>query len=374
MVKQLKEIFIHIIEITNENIQATIASTVCFFWLIAKIITWKLWVTDRIFPLVPPMDFLEVPAIIHWILFVSSIILLLSIIAWPSNKKLLLSLLIIELITCLFDQNRWQPWEYQYIFTLFILCINQQKHIAKVYIFLLSLIYILSGINKFHPNFLWMVWDNMILQGFFKMPKNMVHQPWLYKSGYILALLEFCGGVALLHAPFRKKAAILLIAMHLFIFLFVGPLGLGYNKAIWPWNICMVVQLVVVAWPNKQGILHTPTLFYGWNKLVFLCWGILPLLSFWGLWDNYLSSNLYSGTLPKAVVCVADTSTTTKINKYFNKKDALHKCDGKALINLQTWSMTEMEAPVYPQMRVYKKIEKYWLKKYPNSQPSFIYY
>ncbi len=374
MLALIKSFLIKIILLANQNIQATIASTVCFFWLLVKIITYKLWLADRIFPLIPPFEFLKAPSFFHWILFVLSIALLQSIIIWPTKKILLTMLFIIEIISCLLDQNRWQPWEYQYIFTLFILLINKTKYVAQVYIFLMALIYFFSGINKFHPNFLWMVWDNMILQGFFKLPINIAHNYLLYKSGYVLALLEFCCGIGILYAPYRKKCATVLITMHLFILLFVGPFGLQYNKAIWPWNVCMVMQLLLIVQPNKQPILPLSTLLFKWNKLVLICWALLPILSIWSLWDNYLSSNLYSGTLPKAVICIADSSKTTNLKKYYNKADLLHKCNGKVLINLQTWSMMEMEAPVYPQMRVYKKIELDFYKKYPLANATFIYY
>jgi hypothetical protein len=44
---------------------------------------------------------------------------LISIIIIPRKKILLPLLLITELFSCALDQNRWQPCEYQYLFTLF---------------------------------------------------------------------------------------------------------------------------------------------------------------------------------------------------------------------------------------------------------------
>jgi hypothetical protein len=351
-----------------------IIGTISICWLFAKILTFKLWLTNRLFPIVPPLEWLHAPAFVHWALYISSIFLLLAIFILPNKKILYAALLVTEICSCVLDQNRWQPWEYQYLFTLFILLVNKKENVLEVYIFLISLIYIYSGLNKFNPNFLWLVWDNMMLQGFFKLSIAQAHQTMLYHSGYILALIECSCGIAFLFLPSRKIAGYFLIVMHLFILLVVGPFGLGYNKVIWPWNVLMILHVFFIITQKKQITLSIKNLAQGWNKLVIVCWAILPIFSIWGLWDHYLSSNLYSGTLPKAVICIADTSKTTNLKKYYNKADLLHKCNGKVLINLQTWSMMEMEAPVYPQMRVYKKIELDFYKKYPLANATFVYY
>lgn len=359
---------------STTNAQTTLITALSITWLITKIVTWKLWVTNRQFPLIAPFEWLQAPNYIHWFLLGTSMLLLMLLFLLPNNKMIYGTLLLVEISSCILDQNRWQPWEYQYIFTLFILLVNKKEQVIEVYIFLVSCIYIYSGLNKFHPNFLWLVWDNMILQGFLKCTPSQAHQPIVYQSGYVLALIECCCGFAFLFTASRKIAGYILIAMHIFILVLVGPFGLHYNKAIWPWNVLMVVHLFILIRAKIPTTIKAKNLFIRYNKLVVLCWAILPILGMWGMWDYYLSSNLYSGQLPKAVICIADTSKTTSLKKYYNKADLLHKCDGKILINLQTWSMLEMEAPVYPQMRVYKKIELYFNKKYPMAKATFVYY
>ena len=91
----------------------------CFFWLIAKLTGWKVWLAWRLFPIIPPVETWQVPATVHLLLFTISLMCLISIIIIPRKKILLPLLLITELFSCALDQNRWQPWEYQYLFTLF---------------------------------------------------------------------------------------------------------------------------------------------------------------------------------------------------------------------------------------------------------------
>src|SRR6266404_7860670 len=96
----------------------------CFFWLIAKAISCKVWLADRLFPIVPPFKFLFVPSFVHLVLLIFSLSALLVLFIFPSKRFLQISVLIIEVLACLLDQNRWQPWEYQYIFIIIALVIN----------------------------------------------------------------------------------------------------------------------------------------------------------------------------------------------------------------------------------------------------------
>src|ERR1019366_5120531 len=98
-----------------------ITRLICFFWLVAKAISWKVWLADRVFPIVPPFNFLFVPSFIHLVLFIFSLSALLALFIFPSKRFLLISVIIIEVFSCLLDQNRWQPWEYQYIFIIIAL-------------------------------------------------------------------------------------------------------------------------------------------------------------------------------------------------------------------------------------------------------------
>jgi len=83
-----------------------------FFWLVQKLLSWKLWVTERTIPIVPCFDLLEnTPGFIHWFLLGASIFLLLYLLIWPNEKSLQIVLIILEIASCTLDQNRWQPWE-----------------------------------------------------------------------------------------------------------------------------------------------------------------------------------------------------------------------------------------------------------------------
>ena len=212
------------------------------------------------------------------------------------------------------------------------------------------------------------MWDTMILKRFFKLPALINTNKWMHYSGYILPLIESLAGIGLLFYKTKKIAAIMMIVMHLFILLWIGPMGVHYNKIVWPWNIAMIMFLYFLFIKNEKIVVLNVVSLNSRNKIILLCWSILPALNFIGLWDNYLSWNIYSSTLPNLAICIKDSATSKQFHAYLNKKDSLNICDGNALLNIQNWAMKEMNVPPYPEERVYKKNRRTMDKRFPLVQ------
>lgn len=124
-----------------------IISITCLFWIFTKFFSYKLWHGDRLFPLVPPFEFLEnIPNFIHLGLFWMAVSGLIVIMFKP-NKYLIIITLLAELCSCSLDQNRWQPYEYQYFITLFfLLCYRKNaKQFVNYFAFLIIITYFFSG-------------------------------------------------------------------------------------------------------------------------------------------------------------------------------------------------------------------------------------
>ena len=359
-----------------EKTNAWLLKCTCAFWLFAKLIGWRMFTTNRLFPTAPLFKVLDnVPSVIHSILFAVSLLFLVQLIVLKKNKAVLWGLLIAEIFSCLLDQNRWQPWEYQYLFVIFVFIVNanNQRLIIIAFTFILVSTYIYSGFGKLNEGFLQTIWAKMILHLFLKIPSRTAMQHWLYYSGYLIGLMELIAGAGLLFLKTRKTAASILILMHLFILLLLGPLGLWYNKIVWPWNVGMVLYVYIIFLRKSPVIIPFKSIFSGWNIPVFICWGILPALSFVGCWDNYLSSSIYSGKLPRVLICINDTSKCKPLQK-FCRRDLLNTCNGEAVIDLQYWAMTETNIAPYPEIRVYKKIQEKLEKAFPEAGLSFVYF
>jgi hypothetical protein len=333
------------------------------FWFIAKIISFKVWTTNRIFPVVPVFDAVDnMPGWVHLLLLGLSLICVLLLAAKPQIKLLGWMLIGSELCSIMLDYTRWQPWEYQYLFILFIFLVNKDEKNIRIGIgFLLAALYIYSGLQKINIDFLLQIWDNMILNSLFHLSHATRVNSIIFYSGFSLGIIEFCAGAGLLFKRTQKTAAVFLIIMHLFNLLWLGPLGAKYNIIIWPWNMAMCIYLYLLFINNR--IISFRSIFVKWNIIVLIAWGLLPALNFAGLWDNYLSGSLYSGKLPLMAACI---DSETALKPYISIADTKGFCPDKSLVKLQAWALKELNVPPYPQERVYKKIAKKLHQLYPG--------
>lgn len=362
----------------NDSQVNILLAVTCIFWLIAKIISWKLWVTERLFPVIPAFDFLSaIPAMAHWVLLFSSIALLIALTVRPGNKTLQYILLFVELFACMLDENRWQPWEYLYLFILLLFILNKSGKTAVLhssFVIVLATIYFYSGIHKMQEGFVTYMWDHIILKRMLHLPIPFQSKNWLHYCGYALPLVECIAGIGLLFAATKKIAAILLIAMHVFILMLLGPWGIQYNVIVWPWNIAMIFYLYYVFIQNENESFFQIHLYEVRYKLLLFCWAVLPALNFIGWWDHYLSWNLYSHTLPTMTICLKDSLPGNRLQPYLSKKVNPLICDGNVQLNIQTWAMKEMNVPPYPEVRNYKKIKAHWIKNDPLTNADIIIY
>ncbi len=98
----------------NLLVRATAVAIGCSFLL-----SWKLWLSSRLFPLAPVSN--RLPEIVYpfdYIWFFSLLGLLAVISFLPWRRTIILSFVCLAGSLSLWDQMRWQPWFYQYLFML----------------------------------------------------------------------------------------------------------------------------------------------------------------------------------------------------------------------------------------------------------------
>ena len=295
---------------------------VALFWIIAKFMSINLWLADRLYPVVPAFDLaITIPTLLHTTLFVLSISSLFLLFLFPKKNKLLLVILVAELFSCVLDVARWQPWEYQHIFMLLVCCLNKNnpKAACNGLFFILVSTYIYSGFHKMNGAFLFSIWERIILHNFIGLPNTTISNVKLHYAGLLLPILEICLGLSLLLLKNKKLPALLLISMHILLLLLLGPLGVNHNSVVWPWNACMILLLYLLFIKETKVGYSLIELGKKSNLIVLLFWGILPLLSFVGYWQQYFSSNLYSGNTIKMDICFEDKKAPKQFSEYLSK-------------------------------------------------------
>lgn len=352
-----------------------VTRVVGIFWIIAKIISCKVWLADRIFPVVPPFNFLFVSSIVHTILFIVSLIALSLLVLFPSKRIIWVLVIIVELGSCILDQNRWQPWEFEYIFILIVYMINSksEKNAASMIAFIFISIYFFSGISKMNYSFSQNLRYEIMRSGSFHEVRSIVFTWFLFHSGYLLGLIETLLGIGLFFRFSQKTSAVFLIFMHLLILAAVGPLGIDYDIIVWPWNMAMIFILYIFFIRSTPISFSFRELTFGWNKFILILFGVLPVLNFFGYWDYFLSASLFSSRPPGMYVCIHNRDSNNELKSFYSENKNQIICDSNsALIDVTKWSFEEMQVPVYPEIRIFKNIKEQLLKRYPEMDATFI--
>jgi len=341
------------------------------FWLKAVVVLMfcvglamipHLWIGPRSYPLAPVFDSLPraghpLDYAMYAVLFGLAAIILVS----PRPQGFIAAFLTVVLVFCLLDQTRLQPWVFLYAVLLGTLALfswdsddlagrNRALNIARL---IMAATYLFSGLQKINLNFVQNEFPWIVSPITDVIPAAAPALHWL---GIAAPFIQVAFALGLLTRRFRRMSLVAAIAMHAFILLMFGPLGLDWNDIIWPWTAAMAL-IDVLLFTGKQDFSWRDMVWSGRNPHhagILLLFIGLPLLSFANLWDSYLSAALYSGNIAEAEIYTSDSgreSLPEAIRAYL-----VHTSDNTNVINIQRWAMEDLNVTSYPEMRVYKKI------------------
>jgi hypothetical protein len=323
----------------------------------ALLLSWKLWTSSRFYPQTPVLPFLKpAPFPVDELLF-AGLLVLAALIAIVRKPAILISALVaVAVVLALFDQSRWQPWIYQYLFMLLALRTDRPEVSLNTCRLIIICTYFWSGLQKLSANFAEDVFA-WLAEPVTRYLPAAIHSL-VHSMGVAAPFIEAGMAVGLLFRKTRSAAVLLAIGMHAFILMGIGPWGHNSNTVVWPWNLVMIVCVWLLFWRTadfnpadilwvKQSIVH---------KLVLVLFGIAPLLSFFNLWDSYLSSALYTPNKNKGTLYVSDSvfgKLPEKVQDYAT--DEGPNVNG---IDISDWSFSELNVPPYPEIRIYKNIAR----------------
>ena len=359
----------------NNSKELLLIKLTALFWIFAKILSCKLWLTDRLFPIIPPFDFSpNLPNEVHFVIFLVSIFGLVSLVIFTPKKEIVLLVLITELASCLLDQMRWQPWEYQYLllFLFYLFYKKNTNQFLELLTLLIGLTYIYSGLHKFNGGFLFSVWENMILKNFFHFENYFISKIWVHYAGLLLPFIETLIGISLLLIKNKRLIAYFAIGMH--VVLLIILIGNNQNSIVWPWNILMILSIYILFLNDNSVQINSSFFYNNFNIAIVFLVGVLPFWSFFGLWDNYLSFNLYSGNVKQLAICIKNTDRHPELKPFISNKKVSLYCQNYQKINMNYWAFKELNVPIYPEEKYFHKLKKKWKTIYPDMETTFICY
>ena len=332
--------------------------------LFSMLCSYNLWAGQRWFPVCPVFKGFSISPPYDYILLGLEIILIFFLVTVSKPRFVIFLILVLNLVYVLLDQNRLQPWFFIYNSFLVVLLfynwridnINNYNSFFIILQLCFGAVYVYSGLQKFNPGFI-----NDTYPWFIKPLANFVSErqmTMLYKTGYVIPLMEIFIGFGLLVKPLRFIAIPLVILLHVIILILMGPFGNNYNSVVWPWNLMMIVlaMLLFSGKTNERFFsvshLFKQPVFY----LVIALFWILPAFNLVGKWETYLSFSLYSGNNNNAKILMCDDA----YNRLpFYVRHYVHYQGGQYLLYPKEWCLYELKTPLYPEKRVFENVYNY---------------
>ncbi len=319
----------------------------------------KLWLSSRLYPLTPVFPFIRPynPPADRVVFY--AVIFLLALLCIAPKRHFLIAALALLFLLAMQDQSRWQPWFYQYVLMLLVLAFagdSREEALLNTCCMIVAATYFWSGLAKFNPHFINELFPALLepLAG-----KRLAHDPIVHSLGVTAAFIESATGAALLFPRVRVTALSCAIAMHLFIFISLGPLGHNFNGVVWPWNAAMIAFLFILFFRRTKPFGFREVVWgrnFLFQRIVFLLFGVMPALSFFGLWDQYLSSALYSGNRNSGVIYMTDAvydRLPGELQNYVTDEGP-----NRNGLDINSWSYFELSVPSYPEIRIYRSVAR----------------
>jgi predicted DCC family thiol-disulfide oxidoreductase YuxK len=331
-------------------------------FLSAIAISLPLWWGQRVFPKIPMFDAVApVVSSMEGVLLLGLVVALITSAIYNKPRRYLLAAVGIVGIFILGDQMRFQPWVYQYSAMLLVLAsvswervsISSYEVALHALRLMVAAIYFYSGLQKLNLQFITTVFPWMSEPIVLLLPESMALVPFVF--GVFVPFIEMAIGIGLLTKQFRTWALLGTIGMLVLVMFSLGPFGHNWNHVVWPWNVVIAASAWILFWRTNKCSLRDIV----WvknslvHKLVIIFFCALPALSFINLWDSYPSFSLYSGTTAKFHIELKRDALLSlpPIAKEYVVYDF-----NEVRLDYYSWSFDELRVPVYPEVRVYRKV------------------
>lgn len=338
--------------------------TVSLGCLSGLILSRKLWLSSRSYPLTPVTEKLPLISPPFDYVLLISLLVLLGIIAVKARPLIPnVVFVLIGLFLCLADQSRLQPWFYQYalMLTAFVFYLRQSPDEQNREVLLntcrviIAASYFWSGLQKMGVAFTDRIFPSLInpYLNYFLGRVDLLPRPLIIA----IPVLEVGIGIGLLTRRFRHLSVVLALLTHILILGLLVPLR--RNSVVWPWNIVMAGFVLILFWRASDFSLREVLLprRLGFQAVVLVLFVIMPLFSFGSIWDSYLSASLYSGNIESAVIDLSESAKQrlpAEVQNYVRQNPNSNKLQ----INPTRWSLLELNVPSYPERRIFINVAR----------------
>jgi hypothetical protein len=324
-------------------------------------VSWRLWLSTRLYPLTPAWGLLPPFPFPSDVLVLACLVgMLLGVVAVPRSRPLLAGVVVLFAVLFAQDQSRLWPSFYELFFCLLLLLVAPRpasevtaSRTLMGLRFVMAAVYFWGGALKLNPffaaEFSWFVRPLTDL-----LPFSVPFMPAIAAGA---AVFEMLFAIGLLTRRFRAIAIWEALLMHAAILVCIGPLRGDWNDAAWVWSLTMAARLWILfhaAPPFDVGAMFAgPPRSRTVPALAVVFVGVLPILNTANRWDSAVSFNVYTGNVGSATVLM-DPAAVSRLPAEVARH--VHQDGEWAVLQINDWAMAEFNAGAYPERRVFRRV------------------
>ena len=335
-------------------------------------LSWPLWLDDPDFPRVP--FFRATPELPAWSSWLVLVVILATLglatlgLRWRLMLRINLSLLAFAIVQ---DQNRFQPWAYQYaLIGLAMACLSRGRALRMARWYVVGL-YVYSGLSKLDASFCREQGPTFLSVALGPFGLEPGAWPASARTLAILGMPAFEIAVAWLLAfqATRRIGLVGAVAQHSALIAALGPWGLGHSTIVLVWNLSLIIKDVILFGRSTIPLdLAADSKLGRMARGVFWVAMILPVGERLGLCDAWPGHALYASHAERSDVFVHEDD----LDRY---PEAIRRRLGPAgvtpwrRLDLTGWSRDVRGTPIYPSGRVGNALAEFLEVRYSGTQP-----
>ena len=347
-------------------------ATLCGATLVMTGLSWPLWVGGGEIPRVP--FFAGIPSPPGWcsaLIFGGFLATLgLAAAGWRWRAMLRVGLLLLG-YAILQDQNRFQPWAYQFAVIALAMAWTTPARSLRLARWYVCGLYLYSGLSKLDVSFCGELGPTFLSTAFAPIGLDPSAWPGSARTLACLAMPAFEVTVALLLLSARGRWVGLAgaVGQHVALLAILGPWGLGHSTIVLIWNLAMIVEDILLfggppipdvggpaTWPSRAA-----------ESLVWVSL-VMPAGERLGLCDPWPAHALYASHAERPEVFLHEDDLDRYPPSIRGRLAPAESTPWRRL-DLTGWSRDLRGTPLYPSLRVGNAIAESLEARYGGLQP-----
>lgn len=336
-----------------------------FAFVIPMVVSPNIWFSERLFPMIPIFDGIPIPSFTSDVILIS--IFLLSFLAFVFKPiwKFGLPVIVIYVFWVILDQNRIQPFYFEMIFmVLALIQFNKNPKLVKQCMLLILVgTYFWSGMHKWNDLF-FEKWANGLSKRIPFVPE------WIRLIfTYAVPFLEASFGVFLIFSKTRKLGIWLITVMHVIILATFIKGGYGY--IVFTMTFFNVFVLFYLFYKSSFTFKDVFVPKHPQSFALLLIAIVFPFLNFLGFYDHILAFSYFSGKPKYCKIHFNNPKDIEALPEHI--KQNVRQDSETYFIDLNDWSGRTIGVIVYPEERVYERVQAH-IDAYLNTPNTYIEY